>query len=153
MRTTILLVLLTVSFVAAGPDRRALSIDDVKNFIKSKVMPFARAKSGEVLTCIKNKAPALLGGLELGKVQALFGARRMLSIASKIKATACKALKSKAVTFCQNTIVPAAINAIREKVKTMLEHYNATSAANAALECVSITAKSVCGEAADAACA
>jgi hypothetical protein len=124
-------------------------------------MPFAKAKSAEVLTCIKGKAVAALKGLVLGKVQALFGGRRMFSLrgaasglANKAKAAACKALKGKAVTLCQNTIVPAAVKAIEGKVTAMLTAHKApTSAVKPALECIAITAKSVCAQAADAACA
>lgn len=156
MRATILLVLLTVSFVAAAPHRRTFGIEDIKKGIIGKLMPFAKAKSAEVLTCIKGKAVAALKGLVLGKVQALFGGRRLgffSGVANKAKALACKALKSKAVSFCQSTIVPKAIAAMKGKITAMLTAHKApTSAVGPALECVAITAKTVCAQAADAAC-
>jgi hypothetical protein len=144
MRATILLVLLTVSFVAAAPHRRAVSIGDIKKI--------AISKSGEVLTCVASKGVEELKSLALGKIQGLFGGRRLLFGA--IKALACNAGKGAAVALCQSTVVPGVMSFAKAKISALLQgKKDVTGGAKIVEECVTITANASCQQAADAACA
>jgi hypothetical protein len=152
MRATLLLVLLTVSFIAASPHRRLSPLDTVKNAIKVQILPLAKAKASEVMTCIKGKAVAALKGLVLGKVQAIFG-RRRLGLKEMAVKLACKVGKAPALSFCKSTLVPGVLKTLESKIKAMLKSHKApTSAVGPSIECVKITALKTCDEAATKVC-
>jgi hypothetical protein len=152
MRATLLLVLLTVSFIAAAPHRRTSALDTVKNAIKAKILPLVQGKAGEVMNCIKSKAKDALKGLVISKVKALFGGRR-LSLKDKALKLACKLGKGPAVAFCRTTLVSGIVKKAEPKIKALLTSYKVpSSAVGPAIECVAITAKKACADAAAAVC-
>jgi hypothetical protein len=152
MRATLLLVLLTVSFIAAAPHRRTSALDTVKNAVNAKILPFVQGKAKEVMECMKDKAKDALKGLVISKVKALFGGRR-LSLKDKALKLACKLGKGPAVAFCRTTLVSGIVKKAEPKIRALLGSYNVLPpAVGPAIECVAVVAKRACADAADAVC-